>query len=164
MPLLLREIRKAKWYKNAEVTWLGSDELQADALGDLRTANNTLSVWEIADDRANLNAVIAAIAAGKNTAGNFDFALFTTTAVLEKKIKITEERGKTLDEGVNGFHRDLTELSMAKLLALAEIIHRQATRERVIEPDVLALIETAIEDGRIKRDSVSQYIRGKLQK
>jgi len=164
VPLLLREIRRAKWYKNAGVKWLGDDELQADALGDIRTSDNSLSVWEIADDRTNLDAIIAAIAAGRDTAANFDFALFTATAVLETNIKIIEEPGKTFDEGVNGFHRELTELTTAKLLALAEIIQRQATRERLIEPKVVAMIATAIEDGRIKPDFLSPHIRGKLRK
>lgn len=164
MPLLLREIRRAKWYKNAEVKWLGDNDLQADALGDIRTSNNSLSVWEIADDRTNLDAVIGAIAAGKNTAANFDFALFTTTAVLETNIIISEEPGKTFDEGVNGFHRELIELTTSKLLALAEIIHRHATKERIIEPEVVSLIAAAIEEGRIKPDFLSPQIRGKLQK
>ncbi len=164
MPLLLREIRKSKWYKNSDVQWLREDELQADALGDIRTSNNTLSVWQIADDRRNLDAVIAALAAGKNTASNFDFALFTEAAVLEKNIKIAETPGTTLDVGVNGFHRELTELSAGRLQALAQIIQRVAARERIVEPKVLNLIATAIREGRIKTEVLSPNIKDKLPK
>ena len=164
MPLLLREIRKAKWYKNSDVKWLSDDELQADALGDIRTSNNCLSVWEIADDRKNLEGVITALAAKRNTAANFDFALFSTAAILEKDIKITETPGETFDADVNAFHRELIELSTARLLALAEIIQRQATRERIIEPKIVSLIAAAVEAGRIGVDFLSQHIKDKVRK
>ncbi len=45
MPLFLRKIRKAKWYKINGAAWLPAGEFQADALSDLGTKDNTLSVW-----------------------------------------------------------------------------------------------------------------------
>ena len=163
MPLLLRIIRKSKWYKHPEVKWLGDDELQADALADIATSNNSLSVWEIADNRTNLDPVIAALAAMRGTTANVDFALLTLTAVQKKSIQITETTGTTFDEQVNTLHRELTELSAAKLLALAQIIQHLPKRERLKEPDVIGLIQAAVDAGRIKRDLLSQSIKNKLR-
>ena len=50
MPCILRQIRKAKWYKHPNVPWLNEGELQADALADLITKDNTLSVWMLEDE------------------------------------------------------------------------------------------------------------------
>ena len=66
MPLFLRIIRKAKWYKNEQVPWLPEGELQADTLTDLSTKSNELSVWHIEDDRSNLEQVVTALAAGRD--------------------------------------------------------------------------------------------------
>ena len=164
MALLLRQIRKSKWYKTKEVNWLRTGELQADALGDITTSSNSLSLWEITDDHTNLEAVVTALAAGRIAASNFDFALFTKTSIAENDIKITEAVGKTVDERVNEFHRELIELSTGKLLALAKIIQENAKRERFMEPKILTLISDAIKDGRFNLDVLSENIRNRLQK
>jgi hypothetical protein len=44
VPFFLSKIRKSKWYKHNDVPWLAEGELQADALGDLATNANALSL------------------------------------------------------------------------------------------------------------------------
>ena len=164
MPLLLRQIRKSKWYKTSDVDWLREGELQADALGDISTSSNSLSVWEITEPESNLDVVIAALAAGRDAVSNFDFALFTQRRVLESDITIKNSSGKTCDEQVNQFHRELTELSSGKLFALAKIIQDDAKRERWQEPKVLGLISSAIATGRFKADVLPKNIKNRLDK
>jgi hypothetical protein len=164
VPFLLRQIRKSKWYKSEEVSWLHCGDLPADALGDIRTSSNGLSVWEIADDEANLAAVIAALAAGRDAAANFDFALLKQAAVLESNIPIHTKPGDTHDKQVNQFHRELTELSTVKLMALARIIHDEAKKERFPEPKILGLISNAIAEGRFAVEVLHKNIRNRLRK
>jgi hypothetical protein len=75
VPFVLRKIRKAKWYKHQKVAWLKAGELQADAIGDLYTENNALSMWLVTDDKSNLQRVAAALAANCEYLGNLDYAL-----------------------------------------------------------------------------------------
>lgn len=62
MARILRKIRKNRWYKTEEISWLPDNELQADALDDLRTKYNELSVYRIDENESNLDRVIAALA------------------------------------------------------------------------------------------------------
>jgi hypothetical protein len=75
VPFLLRSIRKAKWHKNPDLSWLSQDELQADAMQDLRTDSNTISVWHILDDQSNKERIVAALAAARQFAVQFDYFL-----------------------------------------------------------------------------------------
>lgn len=77
MPLILRMISKGKWLPEPNLPWLKEDELQADVFHELKTGENTLSVWSIADDRSNLERVVAALAANRNRVSNFDYALIS---------------------------------------------------------------------------------------
>lgn len=50
MALVLRKIRKSKWYKSGSVPWLEEGDLRADALSDLATKGNKLSVYLVDGD------------------------------------------------------------------------------------------------------------------
>ena len=88
MPFILRTIRKSKWYKHERVPWLVEGELQADALGDLRTSDNELSVWLVEDDESNLEQVVTALAVTRQRISNVDYALFDLQFLSELNIKI----------------------------------------------------------------------------
>lgn len=101
--------------------------MQADALNDLRTSSNELSVWYIEDDESNLEHVITALAASGDTVANLDYALFDLQLITNSDIKIHQSPGITPDERVNAlWHRDLIELSASKIMRLATIIFTQA--------------------------------------
>lgn len=68
MPTYLRKVRKARWHRNNNVGWLPAGELQADALGDLRTEDNKLSIWRIEGEDQNIHDIIAAIASKRSQA------------------------------------------------------------------------------------------------
>jgi hypothetical protein len=76
---LLRKITKAKWL---DPDWLPPGELPGDALVDLRTQNNELSVWRIEPDNRNLDDVIAALASNKTGhVDKFDYVLLDDAVV-----------------------------------------------------------------------------------
>ena len=70
--LLARKVLVAKWAEaHAEL----DAPVPADPLGDLKTDNNELSVWEVADDLADLDDLIAAMASVFENLSSCDVAL-----------------------------------------------------------------------------------------
>lgn len=154
MPLILRKIRKAKWYRSEAVPWLAKEDLQADALVDLATKGNRLSVYVVEDDQSNLDRIIASVAANCDFISDFDYALFAQEALDDIKINAEETSGETPDALVNTWHRDLTELSAANIFALAKVIGTKAERRRVLSKRVLELVARAVASGQIERDKL----------
>lgn len=162
MPLLLRKIRKSRWYKNDSMPWLKENEIQADPLGDLVTSGNTLSVWLVEDDESNLEQVIVALASSCDNVSNLDYALINVDLLLNVGIKIEAKEGLTPYSRANPWHRDLVELTTNKLFKLAEAMFVHSDRKRVAEKIVLNLIKDAVQDGQINRTKLSAGILRKL--
>lgn len=152
MAYLLRKIRKNRWTE--EMTWLPDEELQADALNDLGTKSNELSVYHIASNQSNLDQVIAALAVNTTDPSNIDFALFEESVVSELGIKIKKSKGDLADDRVNNWHSDLHELSASKLLSLAHAIKKKATIERKAPMQVLNIVADSLNNGQIDRSRV----------
>lgn len=150
MPFVLRKISRSKWYKQGH-PWLKSGELQADALTDLRTKDNSLSVWQIFDDKSNLDRVVTALATTVNRIANLDFALFNIEILGSLGIAANPTPGKSPDPVVNGWHLDLAELSANKVLVLAHAVSEHGVTNRVLEKRVLELITKSVIAGNIER-------------
>jgi len=163
MPFILRTIRKARWYKIEDVSWLEKGDVPADPLADLNTKANELSVWLIEDDRSNLNQVVTALAATRTHISNLDYALLDLQLLPELNIKVRHTTGGTPDEKANvSWHRDLVELSAFKVVELAKSILAKAERKRVPETEIRRLIIQAIASGRIEPTKLQESIRGKM--
>lgn len=174
MPLGLIKIKKSKWYKKSGVAWLSEGELQADALWDLRTLDNTLSVWRVDDDQANLNHIVAALSANpsslkfpsekqKTSIEAFDYALFDLGLLTELSIKSDSTPGDTLDDAANTtWHIDLKELTASKLVALANGIRGNGTIKRINEWTVEELVADSVRSGRIKLEQLNPVLAKKL--
>lgn len=162
MPLILRTIRKSKWYKNNNVAWLKQGEIQADALGDLLTKNNTLSVWLVEDDQSNIEQIVTALAASRDTISNLDYAIFQIDLLANANIKIENNEGATPYEKANRFHRDLVELTATKLINLAETILVNSQIERISEKKIGNLLETAVQNREIDKKKLRPGIANKL--
>ena len=138
--------------------------MQADALNDLRTSSNELSVWYIEDDESNLEHVITALAASGDTVANLDYALFDLQLITNSDIKIHQSPGITPDERVNAlWHRDLIELSASKIMRLATIIFTQAEIRRVSKKKLLRMIAQAVSTGRIDRAKLRPKMVAKVE-
>lgn len=146
MSFILRKIRKAKWYKNSNVGWLKEGELQADALVDLKTDSNRLSVYYVEADESNLERIITALAATSDSPSNLDYALIDTLILDQLGIQTLAIPGVTPDEKVNKWHIDLTELTAAALYNLAQQIHTNAKMNirRKAEKDIKELLKDGI--------------------
>lgn len=162
MPQLLRAIRKTRWYNSSNITWLTRGEIQADPLGDLATSQNTLSVWQVEDDGSNLEQIITALASGRDSISNLDYAVFDLNLLCGIGIDIKDEPGVTPYEKANIWHKDLIELTGRKLVKLAEAMLTNAEIKRISEKEILRLIKEAVANGRIAQAKLKPSISKKL--
>lgn len=143
MPLL-RKIRKTRWVADDAGT------ATADALNDLQTTQNTLSVFEVEDDRSDVPAVIVAIAATRNSLSNLDFAILDAAAVERAGIMIEATPGDTKLRSVNERHRSLSKLRAPDVCEIAAII--KASQDSIgfySENQVAELLWDAIQQNTI---------------
>ena len=164
MPLLLRTIRKSKWYGHEGVPWLPDGELQADALDDLKTTNNILSVWVVDDDRENLEQVVIAQAACRDSFAHVDYALFDQQILSELGIKFEPSPGETPDEEANSnWHIDLTELTASQRFKLATTIMAEADRKRFPKKDIEEQIIEAVWSKQLNLKKMHKKLQEKIQ-
>jgi len=166
MPLILRKIRKARWYYNQSgFPWLLESDIPADPLGDLATNNNELSVWQIDDDKSNLPRVAAALAANGDDISNLDYALFDQKLLNEINITLRPSKGNSPDETANqNWHSDIVELSARKLVELAKAILTHAEIKRIPEKEILHLLAQAVAADQIERTKLRAKIWAKIDK
>lgn len=161
MPYLLRKIKKSRWYQPS-LPWLANNEIPADPLADLQTTDNSLSVWMIEDDKANLQQVLAAIAANRDHLANVDYAIIKDELV-PQLIKREQTRGKTVDDSANdSFHLEFKEVSASKLLDLAKAIFDHGEKKRILSKDVGKLIKKAVQEGKIAEAKLTDSIKKKI--
>ncbi|MGA2443011.1 MAG: hypothetical protein ABSH08_18825 [Tepidisphaeraceae bacterium] len=159
MPLLLRKIRKNRWYRDKKPEWLQPGDVPADSVTDLKTTDNKLSVYQCNDPDAEIDRVVAALAAS----GPVDYALIDRKQIDEAEISMQPSPGTTPDEKANGLHHDLVALSGEKILRLAKIIFDDRVLiKRVLPKKVMEMISAGIAAGRISRDKLSEKMRSKI--
>lgn len=161
-PFLLRQIDKRRWdWVDEEIPWLPAGELPAASLGDLKTTvQSDLSVWHIQEDRANLEDVVASLAANRDHSDKFDYTLFDMELLAVAGLHPTPTRGNSANRVMNEqWHRDLVELTSSKLVQLAHLISQHGTFDRVREERVKELIVEAVSAGRIGKEALSEKLR-----
>ena len=158
MPFLLRTIRKSRWYSEGK-PYIAPSEASADALIDLKTDDDALSVFHIEDDRSNLERVITALAANRDRISNLDYALFAYHLLEEIDVQSKITAGESPDIAVNTFwHRDLVEFSALKLATLANAMLTRAQKVRVPERRIKELLFSALTNGQIEKSKIDPRI------
>lgn len=167
MPLAVRKVdHKALWTKEPDgplAAWLPRGELQADALGDVATKQNRLSIYVI-DDAAGVTVdrVVAAIAATRDYVTEFDYIAFDVDVLGPLGIKTLVCPGETPDEAVNRVHWDVIDLTAMKLTAFATAIHQGGKVVRRNGTDVGKLINQGLKVGQVDKDRVRPGLSAKL--
>jgi hypothetical protein len=164
VPFFLRKITKSKWLPADKHTWLASGEIAADVLCDFQTKLNTLSVYEIDDERSNLMRVVAAIAATRNSVQHLEYALIERKRIEEIGVKCIKIGGKTGDEKVNDCHYDLIELSASKIVDIAKIMFSESEKDVVFDKDIGNSILEGIQEGHIIESEINGDLLPKLEK
>ena len=161
MPYLLRKLdRKAAFYPQESFR---QGDVQADALYDLRTSGNRLSIWHIQSDRDNLNRIIAGMAAKRDSLDKFDYALIDQRQLGRLSIEIVPSQGGSFDNYANKlWHHDLLDLSGLKLVELANTIQEFAFLERATKSHVRQLINDSIDSGFINQNRIANRLKRRL--
>ena len=158
MAFVLRIISKAKWIP-FEKSGFCVGQVQADAMNDLKTKDNKLSIWILDEEKSNLERVVAAVASKREKLSKFDYAVFDLKLVDKMKIKREVTKGDSPDLNTNNLHNDLVELSTKELYKLANAIQFKSTKGRFLGEDVKNLIQENINKGNIDFDKMNQKIR-----
>lgn len=153
MTFFLRKVRRAKWYREDPKGQATRDKLQADALGDLRTQENLLSLFIVDDDLGNLERIAAALAANSVNPGNLDYVLLERQAVDNLGYTEISNPGETPDQEVNDAHVDLVIPNAQMLVDLAFVFWNQGDTNRIQRKRVQQMIRDGIEAGQIRRNS-----------
>jgi hypothetical protein len=161
VPQLLRaDIRPDRWFIYPEVYWLAPGEVQADALRDLRTIDNTLSVFEV-DDPANVERIAIAVAAGRMKPDVMGYAVFDGSVLSARGLQLQRIPGKTADSVVNALHYDIQYLTGGQLNQLAGLM-AQGKVDQILPKRVKQLIQEGLAAGHLDREEVNQKLLSQL--
>ena len=165
MGYILRKIRRAKWIEHAGISWLPASEIQADALFDLRTTDNILSVWYVEQDQSNLNIIIAALATSRTERiSNFDYALIDEKYLGKLGIQQLKKAGDTPSSKANQlWHIDLVELTAQAVYSLAQIISEDGLVTRLHYKEVLAHVQNEIYAGNLELNKMTEELQNKIR-
>ena len=161
MPRFLRVIQRGRWTRYPTVPWLQPGELQAGVFLDLRTDRNALSVYS-ADSDEDARKIGVAIAATRRNFGNLDYAIIEEAELAAIGITATQTDGATPNSEVNRLHRDLTFLTMDRIIQLAHAVSR-GEHHRIDTKSIRILLRSALQFGEFDApDKINPNLRPKL--
>lgn len=157
MAQYLRVIRQSRWLQQS---WVNAGDLQADALRDIQTEGNRLSVYRV-NASGEIDRIVVALAANRGSLGNIDYAIIDDSSFPAIGITLQQQPGATHDSVVNALHYDLTRLTVSKLTQFAQLIASGPLR-RTLKKDLQGKLQNAVNSGRLDRDKLQEGLRAKL--
>ena len=148
MPKLLRTVRQNRWLKDEAAPFLANDDVPADPFCDLRTHENLLSVWAVAQDHSNIERIVRAVAIGRQQIADMGYVVFDSELLPAAGIEIRESDGASFDKEANAWHRDLV-VSGNKLVALTKAILREGESGTVLKVRLRELVEVGQRSGQL---------------
>lgn len=140
-----------------------------DAISDLRTTDNKLSVWK-ADTQEDINDAIVALALNRDSVSKLSYLLLEEEDLHKIEIKISDEQpgvAAGLDSQILTKHRDLIDLDYWRLGYLAEHLTLLATnennRKNYSANEVKKLLEKYKEEHKITPNQVKDKLKEKLK-
>lgn len=151
MSYLLRAIyNRTNWDRTQFPDWVAKDDLPSCIVSDLQADDNALSLWEIQDGELNLSEVIIAVASKQpGSRAYFDYALLKTDLVDDISLHLSRTDGDTPYLDANPHHRNLSNLSMHKLVYFAHLLCRSGKFHRTPWKEVRKSIMDAHKDGKL---------------
>ena len=165
MPYFLRVIySNTKWEKAHFPPWLEESDLPSCIIKDLNADDNALSVWEIPDDKANLPDVITAVASSirRSVKNDFDYALLDVDYVDEINFKSSIKLGDTPFYEMNPYHRNLSNLSINKVVYFAHLLCAHGKFERMGWKKLTSLIKDAHKNNKLDLNLVKPELKQQL--
>jgi hypothetical protein len=149
MAYLVRKIAPAKWSGVQSLETLSADALTAD----LRTTDNTLSLWAIGSKDELSDAVLAlAVSKQAKKIEKMDLVLIPEETLLSKQLSIRASPGDTFAEGLSDMHREVVGLKYPSLGVFAQIIIDLLSKNAlatITKTDVENIVKAAYNDKTI---------------
>lgn len=143
VPIILRKLEKKRHWDPAP--WVGCQDMQADVMKCLSTKNNQLSVYLLNEPHTQIERVVAALAASRDFLVPLDLAVVPIDILKECSIQSDDVQGETPDSEVNGWHRNLVELTVTKITRLIFAIRSKGEIKRYPEKKVEQAIKYSLE-------------------
>lgn len=150
--------------------WDGSTFIHAegalysgDAISDLRTQKNTLSVW-YSSTPVEENDAIVAMCLNRSSLDKFVYVVFDEEELDKYNISYELVVGRSEDiikEGILNQHRDLTNIDYNQMGIIAGIIHDKVISNRAVTKSKKAIAELiikAVRESKVKYNNRNQVI------
>lgn len=159
MATVIRKLNKKIWMDSEIAQQLGG--LQADALKNFQTTDNTLSIFYV-DDVVPPERVAAVIALGGDRLDNVDFVTFDDEILSLIDVAPIKVPGQTVDSCVNQKHVDLTRLTAAKILGLANQIQNEGTCSRITKKQAIKILKNLHEAGSLDVSNIKPGVLSQI--
>lgn len=165
MSFLLRAIYdRTYWDRDVFPKWVAPDDLPSRIVSDLQAQDNALSMWEILDDEANLSQVITAIASGfPGARANFDYALLKSDFIDDVNFSLSKEVGSTAYGDANPYHRNVSNVSLHKVVHFAHLLCKNGDFRRTSWKEVRTNILDAHTKGKLDLSRVRKGLKIELK-
>ena len=163
MPRLIRQLDQKIWLDRQIANSFGG--LQADALKNFRTSENSLSVFKIDEDNIDKSVmrILVALACCRQTFDKVDYALFDSDIIEDLDIEFDEIEGATPDQTVNELHVDLKQLSGDVICGLAKSIQNTGKLDRLLRKDIEKAIIEGIKNAQIQVEKINPQLVNKIK-
>jgi len=160
----VRKISPAKWPQKGQN--LCVEQYRADAItGDLRTTEDTLSLWMI-DNLDELENAVLALASGNDKIVTHNVLAIPEEKIEEYGFKLIETKGDTPVDILAHNHRDISEITYKDLGLFAELIADSINSNglhTVTRKRVKLLIINAFKDGKINKNKLKERMLNEIE-
>ena len=171
MTQILRLVKQARWDICEGHEWLPQGDIPAAPLADFtNTTQYCLSVWLVESEEL-VSRVVGALAASRGKADVLDYVLFPQDYLKAAELELYEVPGKTPDDDVNRYHRDLTHVSADKVVLLTKRIWygniedgRASRVTRAYTKDIIRLVVEAVRCGRISLERLKPKLKATIRR
>lgn len=167
MPFFLRAINRENWPEPEDNAT--AHDLDADALNDLKTQDNTLSVW-YAESEADLRSAIVAYLGSMDKWVELEvveFIAIDTQEIENVGIKYNQEPNFTYIKGYEEKHRDLAELKYDSIEKLADIVIKsinEGNEYLLDQGEIKELFAEVVQAGKLTSSAIDKGRHNKLRK
>lgn len=162
MATFLRVVQKNRWHP--ETGWNGwqTGDIQGDALLDLQTKGNALSVYDV-EGGLDAERIVVALAAGRQFLSTLDYVVFDDAPLASSSIDVVQTSGDTPDSVVNLVHYDLKNLTVGKVVRLARIVSGN-DRKRITKAQMKGKLKKALDNQWLDSSMISGDLLGQVYK
>ena len=165
VPYYIRVLNSKRYWdtdEHSKFPWLSNNELPSDALLNVKTQGNSLSIYILDDDGNDLDIILCAHASTRDHINPIDFAVIPDNILSEIGLETYDTQGQTLVSHVNDLHQDLVHISADKLVNMIKSTITYGCICRLTPAKVKKLMKLYVDDGTIKIEQLKPSVQSKL--